>query len=185
MMEHLGANYFLPNMNAGSFSSAGVGNLLWNQRMFQLHAEGKYIDVFERMLYNALLTGVSLEGTHFFDSMPLESLGRQQRRDWPSSNDGSGRQRPAATRLPSAYSALDVARFIAALPSYIYATEGDAIFLNLYAACTADIELTNRRTVKIAQETKYPWDGAIKLTFTPDQPAKFAINLRSSWLGAK
>jgi hypothetical protein len=55
--------------------------------------------------------------------------------------------------------------------------------VNLYAGATADIKLDNGRTIKLTQETRYPWDGAVKLTVVPDRVGllktrKFTINLR-------
>ena len=49
--------------------------------------------------------------------------------------------------------------------------------MNLFAAGTADIELDGGK-VKVAQETRYPWDGAVKITVTPDQAAAFAMKVR-------
>jgi uncharacterized protein len=40
------------------------------------------------------------------------------------------------------------------------------------------VKLDNGRTVKIDQETHYPWDGAVKITVTPDQPAPFRMKVR-------
>jgi uncharacterized protein len=42
----------------------------------------------------------------------------------------------------------------------------------------ADIKMDNGRTVKVAQQTRYPWDGDVKMTVTPDQPAAMTINVR-------
>src|SRR5262249_54877506 len=33
-------------------------------------------------------------------------------------------------------------------------------------------------TVKLQQDTRYPWDGAVKLTVTPLKSSKFNLNLR-------
>ncbi|HEY7116059.1 MAG TPA: beta-L-arabinofuranosidase domain-containing protein, partial [Tepidisphaeraceae bacterium] len=60
--EAFGADYELPNMTAYNETCAAVGNDYWNQRMFLLHGESKYIDIFERTLYNGLISGVSLDG---------------------------------------------------------------------------------------------------------------------------
>src|SRR5579864_4412383 len=64
--EAFGANYELPNMTAYNETCAAVGNDFWNQRLFLLHADAKYVDVMERTLYNGLISGVSLDGKTFF-----------------------------------------------------------------------------------------------------------------------
>ena len=67
---------------------------------------------------------------------------------------------------------------MASVPGYVYAQRGDAMWVNLFMASTADIKLDNGRTVKMAQDTRYPWDGAVKMTVTPDQAAPLTINVR-------
>src|ERR1022692_2704371 len=73
--ESFGADYELPNMSAYNETCAAVGNDFWNQRLFLLHADAKYIDVMERTLYNGLISGVALDGKTFFYQNPLEATG--------------------------------------------------------------------------------------------------------------
>src|SRR5215475_12091870 len=72
----------------------------------------------------------------------------------------------------------NITRFMASVPGYVYAERGDTVWVNLYMGSTADIKLDNGRTVKIRQETRYPWDGAVKMTVTPDQAGAMTIDLR-------
>src|SRR5947209_9754223 len=80
--EAFGRNYELPNMTAYNETCAAVGNDYWNQRLFLLHADARYIDVMERTLYNGLISGVSLDGKTFFYPNPLESNGQHARSPW-------------------------------------------------------------------------------------------------------
>ena len=160
--EAFGANYELPNMSAYNETCAAVGNDFWNHRLFLLHADAKYIDVMERTLYNGLISGVSLDGTTFFYPNPLESNGQHARSPWFGVACCPG----------------NITRFMASVPGYVYAQRGDAIWVNLYMANTADIKLDNGRTVKFSQETRYPWDGAVKMTVSPDQSAELTIHVR-------
>ena len=50
--------------------------------MFLRHGDGKYIDLLERILYNGVLSGVSLAGNTFFYQNPLESNGRAKRTEY-------------------------------------------------------------------------------------------------------
>ena len=50
--------------------------------------------------------------------------------------------------------------------------------MNLFVASNADIKLDNGRTVHVTQETRYPWDGAVKMTVSPDQAAPLTIHVR-------
>jgi len=68
--ERFGGDYELPNRTAYNETCAAIGNVFWNQRMFLLHGDAKYIDLLEKVLYNGLLSGVGLDGSHFFILMP-------------------------------------------------------------------------------------------------------------------
>ncbi len=160
--EAFGRNYELPNMTAYNETCAAVGNDFWNHRLFLLHADAKYIDVMERTLYNGLISGVSLDGETFFYPNPLESNGQHARSPWFGVACCPG----------------NITRFIASVPGYVYAQRGDSIWVNLFVGSTAEIKLDNGRAVKILQETKYPWDGAVKMTVHPDQTAPLTVYVR-------
>ena len=163
--ESFGADYELPNMSAYNETCAAVGNDFWNQRLFLLHADAKYIDVMERTLYNGLISGVSLDGKTFFYENPLEATGfagKDERSPWFG-----------AACCPG-----NITRFMASVPGYVYAEREDAIWINLYAANNANIKLDNGRNVHLTQDTRYPWDGNIRMTVSPDQTAALTIHVR-------
>ncbi len=68
--EGFGPAYDLPN-SAYAETCASIANALWNYRMFLLEQDGKYFDVYERAVYNAMLSGISLKGDTFFYPNPL------------------------------------------------------------------------------------------------------------------
>src|SRR5512133_585651 len=71
--EAYGDNFELPNLTAYNETCAAIANIFWNQRMFLLHGDSKYIDVLERSLYNNVLSGVSMTGDRFFYTNRLQS----------------------------------------------------------------------------------------------------------------
>jgi len=75
--EGFGGHYELPNMTAYCETCASIANILWNHRMFLMHNDAKYIDVLERVLYNAALSGISMTGDRFFYPNVLESIGQR------------------------------------------------------------------------------------------------------------
>jgi DUF1680 family protein len=163
--EAFGNDYELPNMSAYNETCAAVGNDYWNHRLFLLHADAKYIDVMERTLYNGLISGVSLDGKTFFYQNPLEATGqagKDQRSPWFGVACCPG----------------NITRFMASVPGYVYAQRGDALWVNLYMANSADIKLDNGRTVRMTQETRYPWDGVVKMSVNPDQSVPLTVNVR-------
>jgi DUF1680 family protein len=64
--ERYGENYELPNETAYNETCAAIANIFWNQRMFLLHGDSKYIDVMEKILYNGFISGIGLDGKSFF-----------------------------------------------------------------------------------------------------------------------
>ena len=72
-------DYDLPNLTAYQETCASVALAQWNHRLALLYGDARYADVFERSLYNGVLSGVSLDGTKFFYVNPLESAGTHHR----------------------------------------------------------------------------------------------------------
>jgi DUF1680 family protein len=70
-----------------------------------------------------------------------------------------------------------VARFVPAIPGYIYATKGKELFVNLYISDEADIPLGNGK-VKIVQKDGFPWDGRVEIDLEPEQAFRFDLSLR-------
>ena len=160
--EAFGKPYELPNMTAYNETCASVGMDFWNERLFLLHGDAEYVDVMERTLYNGLLSGVSLDGKTFFYPNPLESNGQHTRSPWFGVACCPG----------------NITRFLASVPGYVYATRGDTIYVNLFAGGTAHVETSGGHKVTIVQDTRYPWDGTVKVTVTPEAPRQFTIAVR-------
>jgi hypothetical protein len=159
--EGFGKPYELPNMQAYNETCASVGMDYWNHRLFLLHGDAKYIDIMERTLFNGLISGVSLDGKTFFYPNPLESNGQHARSEWFGVACCPG----------------NITRFMASVPGYIYATRGNDVYVNLFAGGTADITTPGGK-LKVVQATKYPWDGAVRMTLTPERARRFAVNVR-------
>lgn len=159
--EAFGANYELPNMSAYCETCAAIGNVYWNYRLFLMNGESKYYDVLERTLYNGVLSGISLDGGSFFYPNPLESMGQHQRSPWFG-----------CACCPS-----NACRFIPSVPGYIYAVKGEELYVNLFIADEAEVEVGGTR-VGLRQTTSYPWQGDITLDVTPRRATDFALRIR-------
>lgn len=160
-VEGFGPNYHLPNAEAYNETDAAIGNVMWNYRLFREHGHAKYIDVLERSLYNNVLSGISLEGNGFFYPNPLRSDGDYQRSGW----------------FTVACCVSGVVRFVPTVSKYVYATRADTAYVNLYAGGEAEIELPST-SVKIEQQTDYPWDGHVRLRVRPEASSRFSLKLR-------
>ncbi|WP_276480170.1 beta-L-arabinofuranosidase domain-containing protein [Paraflavitalea pollutisoli] len=159
--EAFGAPYQLPNMSAYAETCAAIANVYWNNRMFMLHGDAKYIDVLERILYNGVLSGVSISGDRFFYPNPLASMGQHQRSAW----------------FGCACCISNMTRFLPSMPGYMYAQNKNNLYVNLFAGGTVDVTLPATR-VKLEQQTEYPWEGKVKLVVSPEKAAAFALQVR-------
>lgn len=146
MGERFSDNYDLPNMSGYSETCSAIGNVLWNHRMFLYYGEGKYIDVLERTLYNALLSGLDQSGDRFFYDNPLASNGQHQRSEW----------------FTCACCPTNLLRPLPQVPSMMYARRGEEVFVNLYAQSRATITFGEQKLV-LRQETDYPWHGHVRV----------------------
>ena len=166
--ESFGGNYELPNKTAYNETCAAIANAMWNHRLFLLHGDTKYIDVLERVIYNGFLSGISLSGDTFFYPNPLASDGKYK------FNQG------ALTRkawFDCSCCPTNVVRFMPSLGGYVYAVSGDVLYVNLYIGGSGTARV-GKNTVRLKQETRYPWDGRTKITVEPENPAEFAIYVR-------
>jgi len=166
--EAFGPNYDLPNATAYLETCAAIANALWNERMFLLHGDAKYLDVVERVIYNGFLSGVAMTGDRFFYPNPLESDGKQK------FNMGSCERAPwfGCSCCP-----VNDVRFIPEIASFIYATRGTDLFVNLFIGGSAKLDLAGS-AVQVKQVTRYPWDGKVSLAFTLSAPKEFTLDLR-------
>ena len=122
----------------------------------------------ERVIYNGFLSGVSITGDRFFYPNPLESDGKGK------FNHGSCERAPwfGCSCCP-----VNDVRFIPEIASFVYATSGNDLFVNLFMGSVARINVAGT-ALEAKQETKYPFDGKVTLTLSPKQSKKFTVNLR-------
>ncbi len=165
--EAYGDNYELPN-RCYNETCAAVAFLFWNHRMFLMTGDAKYMDVFERSLYNGVLSGVSLSGDRFFYPNPLEYDGKAV------NNHGHAGRAPW---FGCACCPPNVLRTLASLGGYVCAVQDDKLFVNLYAEGEATATIAGN-PVKLAQTTRYPWDGQVAFRLSPQKPATFTLCLR-------
>ncbi|HET7535562.1 MAG TPA: beta-L-arabinofuranosidase domain-containing protein [Candidatus Didemnitutus sp.] len=165
--EAYGADYDLRN-DAYNETCAALALMMWNHRMFLLTGDAKYMDVFERTAYNGFLSGVSQSGDRFFYPNPLVYDGTSK-----NNNGYAGR----APWFGCACCPPNLMRTLASLTGYFYAVKDDSLFVNFYAQSEGELKVAGT-TVKISQQTDYPWSGAVQLNISPEKPAKFTVRLR-------
>jgi DUF1680 family protein len=137
--------------------------------MFLATGDAKYIDVLELALYNAVLSGISLDGTNYFYVNPLRQV-----EPLPT------KLRWSRTRVPFVTSYCcppNVLRTIAKANGYAYSKTDDAIWVNLYGSNKLSTKFGGQ-PLTLTHETKYPWDGHVKITMDQCPTNEFALKLR-------
>jgi len=160
--EAFGEAYELPNAQAYGESCAAIGNMMWNWRMLLALGQSRFADVMERALYNGINSGMSLSGTMYCYRNPLESSGEKIRNEWYDT-----------TCCPP-----NLERILASLPGYVYATSPQGVYVNLFHSSTLDWHLEDGTGIRLAQQTEYPWKGALDLTVDPAHAAEFSLFVR-------
>ncbi|MGA1196666.1 MAG: glycoside hydrolase family 127 protein, partial [Candidatus Latescibacterota bacterium] len=166
--EVIGDNYELPNETAYCETCAAISNAMWNHRMFLLHGDAKYLDVLERVLYNGFISGVSFSGKEYFYPNPLASDG-----EWEFNKGAKVRQ----AWFGCSCCPTNVVRFLPSLPGYAYAVKDDVAYVNLFMGSGATLDV-NGQTVRLAQETNFPWDGLVKVVVDVDSEVDFELRIR-------
>ena len=160
--EGFNKDYFLPNAQSYAETCASVGLALWSHRLTLLHGDADYFDVFERVLFNGLMSGVSLDGRKFYYVNLLQSdEGGHERLSWYG-----------CSCCPT-----NIVRFVPSVGGFMYAADAKGLYVNLYAASDADIDM-EQGALTMSQQTRYPWDGQVTLTLNPETPRNFELRLR-------
>jgi DUF1680 family protein len=169
--QSFGRDYQLPNMTAYNETCANIGNLLFNWRMLQITGEAKYADVVELVLYNSLLSGVSLDGVDFCYTNPLS-----QSTNFPY------KMRWMGGRIP--YIALsnccppNTTRTVSEVQDYAYNLSKEGLWVNLYGGNEINTTLENGEKIQVAQTTDYPWEGAVSIEMKKAPKKQFALFVR-------
>ncbi|WP_137288408.1 glycoside hydrolase family 127 protein [Natronorubrum halophilum] len=168
--ERFTEDYDLPNDTAYAETCAAIGSIFWSQRLFELTGNARYADLIEWTLYNAVLVGMSRDGTEFFYDNRLESDGDHHREGW----------------FECACCPPNVARLLASLEEYLYATGRDdaddpRLYVNQYVSSAATVNVAGT-DVDVVQTAGLPWDGEVTLEVDAATPTEFGVSLRiPSW----
>lgn len=175
--EAFGANYELPNLTAYNETCAAIAMVYFNQRMFMLHGDSKYIDCLERTLYNGVISGMSIDCGKFFYPNPLASDGK-----YKFNADNTIERQPwfGCACCPS-----NLCRFIPSVPGYMYAVKDNSVYVNLFSDNTSTISVGKGKVV-LREKTMYPWNGDVRIDVVSNSAGKFNMKIRiPGWLRNK
>lgn len=162
--------YDLKNDKAYAETCAAISLMFFAQRMMQFENDAKYAELIERILYNGMLAGLSLDGKAFFYENPLEI----DMRNYVRFGESEERERYAITRRVAVFNCSccppNLNRVLASLGGYIYGYENNTLFVNQFVGSTAEID-----DMKITQEADFPLCNEIK--FTTENVKKLCIRI--------
>ncbi len=165
--------YMMPNMTAYNETCANICNSMFSYRMLGIHGESKYADIMELVTFNNGLSGISLDGKHYYYANPLRTI------------DGTRNYKKMNTEFPDRQSYLEcfccppnLVRTVAKLSGWAYSKSANGIAVNLYGGNQLVTTLLDGSAIELSQVTKYPWEGTVKITIDKCKKEAFDMMLR-------
>ena len=167
----------LPNDTMYCETCASIGLIFFASKMLRIESKAEYADVMERALYNTVLSGMALDGRHFFYVNPLEVVPDKSEKD-----PGKSHVKPVRPEwLGCACCPPNLARLIASLDRYIYTVKDDEILVNLFIRSEMECSLKDQKVI-IRQECEYPKSGRVGFTVINEGAADIVLKIRiPSW----
>lgn len=163
-------DYDLPNDTMYCETCASCAMIFFAKQMLENNPDGEYADVMERELFNGTISGMSLDGQHFFYVNPLAVNPEASALDPNKSHVKV--TRPAW--FGCACCPPNLARLIASLDQYLYTIKGQTIYSNQFVGHTADFG----NDLTITQTGNYPWSGEINYQITTRNNPDFTLAIR-------
>ncbi|MBP1042507.1 glycoside hydrolase family 127 protein [Vagococcus sp. BWB3-3] len=169
--EAFTTDYDLPNDTVYAETCASVGMVFFAKQMLGNRVDSRYGDVIEKELFNGALSGMSLDGKHFFYVNPLEVDPEITKKN-PSRKHALSRR---AEWFGCACCPSNLARLITSVESYIYEVTKDTILIDQFIANKAEFS----NGVAIEQVNHFPWGQAIQVTVVNplEKPVKLGIRI--------
>jgi len=171
--EGISAPYELPNDTAYNETCGQIGNLMWNWRMLAITGKARFADIMERTVYNSILSGIEVDGEGWSYTNPLRWHGAEH---VLRSNDTHKRSYPGRRMIccPT-----NLMRTVASWHNYLYSVDETGLWIHHYGANVFNGALGDGRSLKLTQQTDYPWDGRIRIKVGDVQKGSaFLLHLR-------
>ena len=175
--EAFGYEYSLPNATAYNETCANIAHAMWNWRMLNLTGDAKYTDIVELVLYNSMLSSMSLDGLRFCYTNPLRWYGQEH----PLLSQDTYER----WRLLYCYCCpTNTARTIALLHNWFYSVSDAGLWLHLYGGNSVSTTLADGSAIALTQQTDYPWDDVARITIEAAPAHEVSLMLRiPGWCG--
>ena len=169
--EAFGYEYSLPNATAYNETCANIAHAMWNWRMLNLSGDAKYADIVELVIYNSMLSSMSLDGITFCYTNPLRWYGAEH----PLLSQDAY-ERWFISRCYCCPT--NTARTIALLHNWLYSVSDEGLWLHLYSSSSVTTTLRDGSVISLTQESDYPWDEVVRVTVEAAPAHEVALMLR-------
>lgn len=168
-------DYMMPNLTAYNETCANLCNAMFSYRMLGIHGDAKYADIIELVMHNSGLSGIGVEGKDYFYANPLRML--HGTRDYNAHADVT--ETPDREGYLSCFCCPpNLVRTITNLSGWAYNLSDNGVYVNLYGSNNLSTRMLDGSTLKLTQDTEYPWKGLIKLTVDECKAEAFDIAVR-------
>jgi len=151
-------DYDLPSDTAYAETCASIGLAFWAWRMLLIDPDSRYADVFERALYNGVLSGMAADGTRFFYVNPLAVNPAVDRARTELSHVKTRRvEWFGCSCCPP-----NLARLVGSIGAYAYAYDESSIWVHNFISGSARFPSAGGE-LGLLVETDYPWEGRFRL----------------------
>jgi hypothetical protein len=157
--EGFGPDYSLRN-NAYCESCSSCGLIFFQYKMNLAYHDGKFADLYEETMYNALLGSLSLDGKDFLYTNPLSAS--EARYAWHVCPCCVG----------------NIPRTLLMMPTWTYVRGDDGLYVNLFVGGRMKVEKVAGTNVEMVQQTDYPWSGKVAITVNPAKATAFTVYVR-------
>ncbi len=167
--EAFSAPYDLPGDMAYAETCAAIALIFFARRMLDIEASNRYADVMELALYNAVLSGIQLDGKKFFYVNPLTV-------EPGISGTVFGYKHVLPERTgwyTCACCPPNLVRLIMSLGKYAWGFEGNTVYSHLAIGGSAEFDCAC-----IECESELPWQGRVSYIVHPKENEKFTFALR-------
>lgn len=169
--EAFGAPYELPADRAYCETCAAIASIQWSWRLLLATGDARYADLIERTLYNAMLPGISADGSAYFYANALQV--RSGAADDEPRNPANGR----AGWFDVACCPPNIMRTLSSLGTLLATYDDDGIQVHQYAAAAIAAGLPAGEA-ELAVATDYPWDGRVAVTVVSAPDRDWTLSLR-------
>jgi uncharacterized protein len=166
--EAFGDPFELPPDRAYAETCAAIASVMLAWRLLLATGEASYADAIERAMYNGVLPGISLSGTGFSYTNPLQ---RRTRRTADTHGHGRAAWYPCACCPPN------LMRLLSSWQQYLATTDDSGVQLHQYATAEIDADVDGE-AVRLAVRTDYPWQGRITVDIVQSPERPWTLSLR-------